>query len=90
MSRISTMSRSVYSEPIRDAHGELVSADYYQIKWHVDHSGSLTCDALTDPSFVGSKSTSLLQRLHEAATTISARTRSRAVQFRDHLEYPAR
>ena len=71
----------VYSEPIRDAHGELVSADYYQIKWHVDHSGSLTCDALTDPSFVGSKSTSLLQRLHEAATTISARNQIARFNF---------
>ena len=71
----------VYSEPIRDAHGELVSADYYQIKWHVDQGGALTCDALTDPSFVGSKSTSLLQRLHEAAKTTSARNESARFNF---------
>ena len=71
----------LYSEPIRDAHGELISADYYQIKWHVDQAGSLTCDALTDPSFVGSKSTSLLQRLHEAAMTTSASNRSARFNF---------
>lgn len=71
----------LYSEPILDAHGELISADYYQIKWHVDHAGSLTCDALTNPSFVGSKSTSLLQRLHEAAMKISARNRAARFNF---------
>ena len=59
----------IYSEPILDAHGASISADYYQIKWHVDGSGAITSDALTDPSFIGSKSTSLLQRLHEAAET---------------------
>ncbi len=62
----------LYSEPIPDAHGEMISADYYQIKWHVNQAGSLTCDALTDPSFLGSQSTSLLQRLHEATTATSA------------------
>ena len=62
-----------YSEPILDAHGVLISADYYQIKWHVDGSGAITSDALTDPAFMGSKSTSLLQRLHEAVETTSAR-----------------
>ena len=51
----------------------LISADYYQIKWHVDGSGAITSDALTDLAFIGSKSTSLLQRLHEAAETTLAR-----------------
>ena len=63
----------IYSEPILDAHGALISADYYQIKWHVDGAGAITCDALTDPAFIGSKSTSLLQRLHEAAKATPAR-----------------
>ena len=70
-----------YSEPIRDAHGEFISADYYQIKWHVDQGGSLTCDALTDPAFLGSKSTSLLQRLHQAVATTSARAQSARFNF---------
>ncbi len=79
----------LYSEPILDAHGELVSADYYQIKWHVDQRGSLTCDALTDPSFVSSKSTSLLQRLHQAVTTTSARTESARFNFVTTWNIPA-
>ncbi len=64
----------IYSKPVLDAHGEAISADYYQIKWHVDQSDSLTCDALTDPLFMGSNKTSLslLQRLHEAVNKTSA------------------
>ena len=79
----------VYSEPIRDAHGELVSADYYQIKWHVDQGGALTCDALTDPSFIGSKSTSLLQRLHEAVKTTSSRKETARLNFMTTWSIPA-
>ena len=78
-----------YSEPIRDAHGELVSADYYQIKWHVDQGGALTCDALTDPSFIGSKSSSLLQRLHEASKTTSARNETARFNFMTTWSIPA-
>ena len=79
----------VYSEPIRDAHGELVSADYYQIKWHVDQGGALTCDALTDPSFIGSRSTSLLQRLYEAAKATSARNETARFNFMTTWSIPA-
>ncbi len=79
----------VYSEPIRDAHGEMVSADYYQVKWHVDQGGALTCDALTDPSFIGSKSTSLLQRLHEAAKTTSGRNETARFNFMTTWSIPA-
>ena len=63
----------IYSEPILDAHGASISVDYYQVKWHVDGAGAITSDALTDPAFIGSKSTSLLQRLHEAVQTTLAR-----------------
>ena len=80
---------AAYSEPIRDAHGELVSADYYQIKWHVDQGGALTCDALTDPSFIGSKSSSLLQRLHEASKTTSARNETARFNFMTTWSIPA-
>ena len=62
----------IYSEPILDARGESICADYYQSKWHVDQAGSLTCDALTDPSFIHSKKSSLLQRLHDAVKKTSA------------------
>ena len=79
----------LYSEPIRDAHGELVSADYYQIKWHVDQGGALTCDALMNPSFIGSKSTSLLQRLHEAVRATSARNETARFTFMTTWGIPA-
>ena len=68
-----------YSDPILDAHGESISADYYQLKWHADYAGSLTCDAMIDPSFVGSKKTSLLQGLHKAVMTTS--TQSQCARF---------
>ena len=64
----------LYSEPIPDAHGEPISADYYQFKWHADQAGSLTCDAMIDPSFVRSKKTSLLQRLHGAVKATAAQS----------------
>jgi hypothetical protein len=79
----------VYSEPIRDAHGEMVSADYYQIKWHVDQGGALTCDALTDPSFIGSKNSSLLQRLQEASKTTSATNETARFNFMTTWGIPA-
>ena len=72
---------ALYSEPIRDAHGELISADYYQVKWHVDHAGTLTADALTDPSFISSQKTSLLQRLHEAYRITSTRNQCSRFNF---------
>ena len=66
----------IYTEPRPDSRGELISADYYQIKWHVDQSGAITSDALTDPAFIGSKRTSLLQRLYEATETTLERSES--------------
>ena len=71
----------VYSEPILDAHGEAISADYYQFKWHADQAGSLTCDAMIDPSFMGSKQTSLLQRLHKAVTTTTTQSQCGRFNF---------
>lgn len=71
----------VYSEPIPDTRGESISADYYQFKWHVDQAGSLTCDAMIDPSFMNSQRTSLLQRLHEAVTTTTTRSQCGRFNF---------
>ncbi len=64
----------IYSEPILNVRGEPISADYYQFRWHSDQAGSLTCDAMIDPSFMNSQRTSLLQRLHEAVTTTTTRS----------------
>ena len=71
----------LYSKPIKDAHGEPISADYYQFRWHADLAGSLTCDAMIDPSFMRSKRTSLLQRLHEAVKATAARSQRARFSF---------
>ena len=71
----------LYSEPIPDAHGEPILADYYQFKWHADQAGSLTCEAMIDPSFVRSKQTSLLQRLHEVVKATTAQSQRARFTF---------
>lgn len=55
-----------YSEPVPDERGGTCSADYFQVKFHVDHNGSFTCGALTDPAFIGAEKVSLLQKLRAA------------------------
>lgn len=55
-----------YSEPIGDERGHKITADYYQIKYHLSHNGAFSCDSLIDPAFINANSVSLLQRLHNA------------------------
>lgn len=55
-----------YSEPIPDERGGTCLADYFQVKFHVDHNGAFTCDALIDPAFIGADKVSLLQKLRAA------------------------
>ncbi|WKN44909.1 SAVED domain-containing protein [Tunicatimonas pelagia] len=43
--------------------GNNYTREYYQIKFHVNHSKAFSCDALADSSFIGNKSESLLQRV---------------------------
>jgi hypothetical protein len=53
----------IYSSPIPDERGGTIIADYYQAKYHVDLTGSLTWKALIDPEAIGASSVSLLERL---------------------------
>jgi len=55
-----------YHAPLPDGVGGSIQADYYQVKYHVDHSGEFTWQALMDPRFIGA-STSVLQRLADLA-----------------------
>jgi hypothetical protein len=55
-----------YGPLIPDERGDLIRADYYQVKFHVSHAGAFTWEALMDPRFIGASSMSLLQRLHAA------------------------
>lgn len=52
-----------YSPPQIDFYGTEVHNKYFQVKFHVDHQRGFTCEALTDPSFIGNKTESILQRL---------------------------
>ena len=56
----------IYQAGVLDARGEPQDADYYQIKWHTDQSVSITSDSLTDPGFIGSRTSTLLHRLKVA------------------------
>lgn len=55
-----------YAEPLSVERGDAVTADYYQIKFHVSQAGAFTCDALTNPAFINASAVSLLQKVHAA------------------------
>ena len=55
-----------YSEPIPDERGSTCSIDYFQVKFHIDHNGTFSCDALIDPAFISAEKVSLLQKLRAA------------------------
>jgi hypothetical protein len=58
-----------YLSPGIDAGGRRCSADFFQVKYHVDRSGEYGASNLCDPGFVGA-TRSLLQRLHDARVRI--------------------
>lgn len=57
-----------YDTAVPDERGGRVTADFYQAKFHVDFSGSLTCEGLIDPEAIHASTVSFLERLHAAAT----------------------
>ncbi len=69
-----------YRQPGVNAGGWMVTADYFQLKYHVDNRDSYSSDALIDPAFVEAKS-SLLQRFHAAYANLA----SEHDDFRLHL-----
>ena len=58
-----------YDPPIARSGSERVSADYHQIKWHVDTGGRFGYEDLTKPEFIGAIAFSLLERLQSAKKT---------------------
>lgn len=70
-----------YRAPGVNAGGWQASADYFQLKYHVDNRDAYSADALIDPSFINAKA-SLLQRFHKAYTHLSKEERG---PFRLHL-----
>jgi hypothetical protein len=58
-----------YDPPIARSGPDKVSADYHQVKWHIQTGGRFGYEDFVDPDFIGAKSFSLLQRLQQARKT---------------------
>lgn len=51
-----------------------ISAEYHQVKWHVDLDGRFGYEDFINPEFIGAKTFSLLQRLREARKVLESNT----------------
>lgn len=60
-----------YDPPVARSGPERVSAEYHQIKWHVQTGGRFGYRDFADPDFIGARSFSLLERLQQARKTAS-------------------
>ncbi len=58
--------------PGRLDRGVNALVDYYQVKFHVDHTDAYCADGLLDASFIGSKTKSLLERFHHAYSNLKS------------------
>ena len=58
-----------YPAPGIDAGGRPCAADYYQVKYHVDHRTEYASESFSDPSFINA-TRSLLQRFHDARSRL--------------------
>ena len=61
-----------YDPPVARSGSERVSAEYHQVKWHVQTGGRFGYEDFIDPKFIGAQSTSLLERLQQARRTAPA------------------
>lgn len=61
-----------YDPPVVRSGPERVSAEYHQVKWHVQTGGRFGYEDFVDPDFIGAKSFSLLERLQQARKTAPA------------------
>ena len=58
-----------YHPPVARSASDRVSAEYHQIKWHVETGGRFGYENFTEPDFIGARSFSLLERLQQARRT---------------------
>ena len=56
---------TIYKSPVLSERNEQITADYWQVKYHVDAGGILTYNQLIDPKFINAKASSILQRLRQ-------------------------
>ena len=55
-----------YDPPVARSGPDRISADYHQVKWHVETGGRFGYEDFTNPDFIGAQSFSLLERLRQA------------------------
>jgi hypothetical protein len=55
-----------YDPAVARSGSERVTADYHQVKWHVEYGGRFGYADLIEPAFIGAKTFSILQRLADA------------------------
>lgn len=55
-----------YRQAVVDERNDPCEADYYQVKFHVDHSNMVGWESLMDPGFINAEKFSLLQKLQSA------------------------
>lgn len=56
----------VYYDGMEDDDGNILKAEYYQVKFHVTSAGAFTWENAINPSFINATSVSILQRLKNA------------------------
>lgn len=60
----------VYHKPLVGERGETILEDYFQVKFHTDHTNALTWEQLLEPALIGATTYSVLYRLHEAVKKV--------------------
>lgn len=55
-----------YDPPVPRSGSVRISADHFQIKWHVESGGRFGYADLIDPAFIGAQRVSILERLRDA------------------------
>lgn len=55
-----------YDPAVARSGSEKVTAEYHQVKWHVEYGGRFGYADFVDPAFIGAQSVSLLERLRDA------------------------
>ncbi|MGF1623949.1 MAG: SAVED domain-containing protein [Alphaproteobacteria bacterium] len=61
-----------YDPAVARSGPDRISAEYHQVKWHVQTGGRFGYEDFIDPKFIGAQSHSLLERLQQARNTAPA------------------
>ena len=64
-----------YDPPVVRSGPERVTAEYHQVKWHVEYGGRFGYEDFVDPAFIGAQTSSLLERLQQARQTETPNSR---------------